>query len=136
MSKRGTVLFMKIDMDVLRKKYTAMKGVWTKRACEYGRRAEAGKCSRVGVARVVEVTGLSRRTIHRELKELSQAGLKGLQLDQQRVRSPRGGRKKLSERDDQLRLDLESLVEPATRGDPVLPLRWPYKGTTQLAMPE
>ena len=124
---------MKIDMDALRQKYRALKGCLDEARLRIWAAAEARSCSRGGVARVAEVTGLSRRTIHRGLKDLSQAGRKGLQLDPQRVRGPGGGRKKLTERDDQLMADLESLVEPSTRGDPGSPLRWTCKSTTQLA---
>jgi len=120
-------------MDALTKKYGALKGCLDEARLRIWAAAEARSYSHGGVARVAEVTGLSRRTIHRGLKELAQAGRKGLQLDPQRVRSPGGGRKKLIEGDDQLMTDLESLVEPATRGDPESPLRWTCKSTTQLA---
>lgn len=51
-----------------------------------------------------------------------------------RIRRPGGGRKRLTERDPTLLEDLESLVEPVTRGDPVSPLRWTCKSTTRLAI--
>jgi len=44
-----------------------------------------------------------------------------------------GGRKPLSETDTTLLTDLESLVEPTTRGDPESPLRWTCKSTAKLA---
>ena len=120
-------------MDALSKKYRALKGCLDEARLRIWATAEARSYSHGGVARVAEVTGLSRRTIHRGLKELSGAGRKGFKLDPQRVRSPGGGRKRLIERDDQLVADLEALVQPATRGDPESPLRWTCKSTTQLA---
>ena len=124
---------MEINMDALSKKYGALTGCLDEARLRIWAAAEARSYARGGVARVAEVTGLSRRTIHRGLKDLSQVGRNGLQLDPQRVRSPGGGRKKLIEGDDQLMADLAALVEPTTRGDPESPLRWTCKSTTQLA---
>jgi hypothetical protein len=49
------------------------------------------------------------------------------------VRRPGGGRKPLEESDATLLTDLESLVDPVTRGDPESPLRWTTKSTAKLA---
>jgi hypothetical protein len=51
----------------------------------------------------------------------------------QRVRAPGGGRKPLTTEDPALVHDLEALVEPTARGDPMSPLRWTCKRTRQLA---
>ena len=50
-----------------------------------------------------------------------------------RVRRPGGGRRPLVELDPGLMAALEALVEPSTRGDPELPLRWTCKSTRRLA---
>ena len=50
-----------------------------------------------------------------------------------RVRRPGGGRPRLAEKDPTLLSDLDSLVEPEARGDPMCPLRWTCKSTAQLA---
>src|SRR4051812_2469833 len=50
-----------------------------------------------------------------------------------RVRRPGGGRKPVTEHDASLLSDLESLVDPVTRGDPMSPLRWTCKSTRKLA---
>jgi hypothetical protein len=52
---------------------------------------------------------------------------------EQRVRRPGAGRKRLTEKDPTLVPDLESLVEPTTRGDPQSPLRWTCKSVRKLA---
>jgi hypothetical protein len=54
-------------------------------------------------------------------------------LDIHRARRPGGGRKKVTAKDDTLLADLELLVDPATRGDPMSPLRWTCKSTLKLA---
>ena len=80
--------------------------------------AEARAAGRVGVKAVSRITGLARSTIRRGLAELDEiAGTAGA-----RIRRPGGGRKKLTDTDPTLLSDLKALVEPATRGDPEVPL--------------
>ena len=51
----------------------------------------------------------------------------------ERVREEGGGRPKLIDVDPDLLLDLDDLVEPDSRGDPMSPLRWTLKSTRTLA---
>jgi hypothetical protein len=90
--------------------------------------AEARALGRGGVVRVARAAGVSRPTIHQGLRELAQPPGTA-----ERVRRPGGGRKALAERDPALLADLEALVDPDTRGDPMSPLRWTCKSTSQLA---
>jgi hypothetical protein len=57
----------------------------------------------------------------------------GRRLSPEKVRRSGGGRKALSEIDERLISDLESLVEPVVRGDPESPLRWTCKSLRTLA---
>jgi len=50
-----------------------------------------------------------------------------------RIRKVGGGRKSIAETDKNLRKDLESLIEPLTRGDPESPLMWTCKSVRRLA---
>lgn len=50
-----------------------------------------------------------------------------------RIRQEGGGRPKLIDVDPNLLIDLDDLVEPDSRGDPMSPLRWTLKSTRQLA---
>ena len=50
-----------------------------------------------------------------------------------RVRRSGAGRKNLTESDPQLIAELEALIEPTTRGDPVTALRWTCKSSRRLA---
>ena len=81
-----------------------------------------------GVTRASKISGLSRRAIHKGLKELE-----GEPLPPGRVRQPGGGRKKISVEHPGVLEDLEAMVDPVTRGDPMSPLRWTCKSTRQLA---
>jgi len=89
--------------------------------------AEARHLGRGGVTRVALAAGVSRQTVHQALHEVeAPPGPSG------RVRRPGGGRKKTAAKDPQVVADLEALVDPQTRGDPMSPLRWTCKSTRQL----
>ena len=94
---------------------------------------------------VAKAIGISRTTIYAGLSELESCGSLSVltpssknnatqaSISQRRVRAKGGGRKKLTDKDPTLLSDLKNLVEPLTRGDPGLPLRWTCKSTPQLA---
>jgi Rhodopirellula transposase DDE domain len=94
--------------------------------------AEALALGRGGVTVVAVATGMQRHTIHAGIRELRLSPSATASLEQ-RVRAPGGGRKALTAHDPTLLRDLEALVEPVTRGDPMSPLRWTCKSTRQLA---
>lgn len=94
--------------------------------------AEAKVLGRGGVTRIAKATGISRRAIHVGLDELAKQEL-GEESKRVKVRKPGGGRKKVVEKDPQLKIDLERLIESTTRGDPKSPLRWTCKSLRVLA---
>ena len=99
---------------------------------ERQRRIVAGATARAlgrgGIVAVAEAAGMSRSTVQAAVGEVD-AGVE----PSDRVRGPGGGRPKLIDRDKTLLLDLDDLVEPDARGDPMCPLRWTCKSTEQLA---
>ncbi len=101
---------------------------------ERGRRltvaAEARALGRGGIARVARASGVSVSTIRRGLLELKTPGHR---RSSAKVRRSGGGRKRLAEIDERILADLESLVEPAVRGDPESALRWTCKSLRTLA---
>lgn len=92
--------------------------------------AEARTIGYGGVARVARASGVSVSTIWRGLRELK---IPGRKLDSSRIRRFGGGRKNLKVTEPRLAADLNSLVEPVTRGDPESPLRWTCKSLRVLA---
>jgi hypothetical protein len=94
--------------------------------------AEARDTGWGGISLVARATGLSRPTIMAGLKEL-ELSPKSRTLAAARVRSPGGGRRTLTQSDPGLLEALERLIDPATRGDPMSPLRWTCKSTANLA---
>ena len=91
--------------------------------------AEAQALGNRGTSLVVRATGISRSTIVRGMKEAE--GGRG--ATEGRIRRPGGGRKSATAIDPGLRVALEHLVEPESRGDPESPLRWTCKSTRLLA---
>ena len=94
--------------------------------------AEARDAGWGGISLVARATGLSRPTIMAGLKEL-ELSAKSRRVAAARVRSPGGGRRALTQSDPGLLEALERLIDPATRGDPMSPLRWTCKSTAKLA---
>jgi transposase len=82
-----------------------------------------------GTSEVSRQTGVSRRAIIEGIKELDEAP--GVRVG--RVRRAGGGRKKTVDKDASLKMDLERLVDPVTRGDPESPLRWTCKSVRKLS---
>lgn len=90
--------------------------------------AEAKALGWGGVSRVAQATGVSRGTIHKALEEIESPPLVS-----ERIRKPGGGRKGIQVYHPDLLKELESLVDPVTRGDPMSSLRWTCKSTRQLS---
>jgi transposase len=87
-----------------------------------------------GISAVADATGLSLNTIRMGIAENRSSELvPDEQANGHHVRRPGGGRKRLAQQDRTLLADLETLVNPSTRGDPQSPLRWTCKSTRNLA---
>lgn len=93
--------------------------------------AEAKALGYGGVTLVSRSTGISRRAIHRGLRELVADPASALASG--RVRCPGAGRRTLVQAQPGLLDALDALVEPTSRGDPESALRWTCKGVRRLA---
>lgn len=117
-------------------KYLALAGRLDEATLRLWVATEARSLGRGGVSVVARAAGVSRTTVYAGLAELDE-GAKPIRpapaLDKKRVRAPGGGRKTLVSADPTLLEDLDALVEPTIRGDPLSPLRWTCKSTTRLA---
>lgn len=95
---------------------------------------EAQSLGRGGITYVSKATGLSRTTIYEGIKESeTETSQRRDKNHTYRIRKPGGGRKKIKEKYPTIFQDIESLLEPVTRGDPESSLRWTCKSTTKLA---
>jgi len=120
--------------ETLGEKYELLSPAMTERMRRHWASAEAVALGRGGVTLLAAVTGLSRTTITAGIRELrDRASGATRPLDPSRCRRPGAGRPFLEIDDATLLSDLEQLVDPATRGDPMSPLLWTCKSTRQLA---
>src|SRR5512142_2016248 len=114
--------------------FTTLAPLLDERARRLWAAVEARALGRGGIIRVAEATGLSRGTIRAGLRELdTPVPPDERQPPTGRLRRPGGGRKPLVAHDPDLLRDLEALVDPVTRGDPMSPLRWTCKSAAKLA---
>jgi len=90
--------------------------------------AQARALGHGGIGVIARAAGMSRTTVSAAVREVA-AG----PVSSGRVRRPGAGRPSLTSRDPQLLERLEALVDPGSRGDPMCPLRWTSKSTSQLA---
>ena len=119
-----------IDEPAIRARFRAIATLVDERARRLFAGAEALAIGHGGVAAVARATGLSRSTVTHGVVDLQDVGAR---LARGRVRRKGAGRPKSVVLDDTLRDDLERLIEPTTRGDPMSPLRWTCKSLRQLA---
>jgi hypothetical protein len=118
----------------VRQKFELLTPIMTERMRRHWAASEALTLSRGGIALVAEATGLSRTTIWSGIRELrTKHTSRPAEDTPQRSRRAGGGRAFVEANDPTLFRDLERLVDPSTRGDPMSPLRWTCKSTRTLA---
>jgi hypothetical protein len=113
----------------IRRRYEELSPVLDERGRRRFAATEARAYGYGGVSVVARITGMARSTIGRGVEEIEDKE----QVDAGRVRKPGGGRKTKRSQDSTLLPDLGRLVEPATRGDPMRPLRWTSKSLRHLS---
>jgi len=131
------------EAQAVEAKYRALSNRLDEATLRVWAAAEARSLGRGGVTLVSKATGLSRTTVYAGLAEVEKADKKAsrrrkaaavpLGVIPKRIRAPGGGRKRLTEINASLLADLDALVEPLSRGDPMSALRWTCKSTTRLA---
>lgn len=110
-------------------KYKILKPLFNEKLSRLYCAAEAKVLKHGGIQTVSEQTGLSRTTISNGLKELENLE----NIDNKRIRKEGGGRKKKAEKDSQISIKLDSLLEPALRGEPESSLLWTSKSLRKLS---
>jgi hypothetical protein len=112
----------------LKQKFSILFAYLDERQRRIAAAVEARSLGRGGITRVAKAAGMSRPSVHKGLGELKQRK-PGVPLG--RVRKPGGGRKPVRRSDPAIVEELDRLVDPDTRGDPMSPLRWTCKSTRQ-----
>jgi hypothetical protein len=118
-----------LDEDSLRRRKAAILPHLDERQRRLFAAAEAKAAGYGGIAAVSRVTRIAASTIGRGLKELEAPAPPSPGA----VRRPGGGRESLSATNPRLLEDLNGLVEPSARGDPMSPLRWTCKSLRRLS---
>jgi Rhodopirellula transposase DDE domain len=116
------------QMRAARKRYREMAPVLNEQSRRRFVALEARALGHGGVSLMARITGLSRSTIYHGRSDI----LHKLSAPVGRTRKAGGGRKKKAMQDATLVVDLKSLVEPATRGDPMQPLLWTTRSLRKL----
>jgi len=117
-----------VDESSIRERYAAVGRGLNERARRLFAAAEARTAGHGGITASSRATGLARSTIGRGLKDLNEPGLLS-----GKVRRTGSGRPSLMAKHTTLLEDLRQLLEPATMGDPMRPLRWVSKSHAKLA---
>jgi hypothetical protein len=120
-----------IIAEGIRLKFAALDAVMDERVRRQWAAAEAKALGWGGVSLVAVATGISRNTIQAGVNELDERRKTG--ITSSRIRRPGGGAKPLTQIDPKIESALEELVAPQTRGDPMSPLRWTLKSTSELS---
>jgi transposase len=117
----------------LAEKFEALRPVLNERARRCWAATEALAFGRGGISAVAHATGLSRKTIRAGIREMQNGAGGAAAPEPARMRRSGAGRKPRATQDPTLLDDLETLVEPTTRGNPQSPLRWTCKSVRRLA---
>lgn len=119
---------------MVQEKFDRLSSMMNEKLRRHWAACEAMTMGRGGVSLVSRETGLSRTTIRRGIREISEEMPRlAEEISGQRIRRAGGGRRRWTEKDKTLQSDLQSLVESSTRGDPTSPLLWTCKSTRRLA---
>ena len=119
-----------INSAAIKMRFAALSPLLDERGRRRFAAAEALAAGRGGIAAVSRATGIARSTIGYGLREM-----RGQVADAAPgcVRREGAGRPSATAKQPTLLADLESLVDPETRGDPMSPLRWTTKSLRKLA---
>jgi transposase len=115
--------------EIIAKKFRMLNSSFNERQRRLWAATETVNLGHGAVSIVSRATGISRPTIMKGIKEMSET----CHLPPARSRCSGGGRKKASGKQPKLLPSLEALVEPTARGDPMSPLRWTTHSTRRLA---
>ena len=83
-----------------------------------------------GISQVSRISGVSRVTITQGMEEINREGYEP--KAENRSRKKGGGRKLIRTKNPEILQELEKLVEPYTKGDPINPLRWSSRSMRNL----
>ena len=120
--------------QIVREKFERLRPYLGERGTRLWAANEALSFGSGGVRAVAEALAISPKTILQGKRELqARSSPRDSERVGQRQRRPGGGRKPILEKHPPLRSLIEQIVDPATRGDPMKPLRWVAKSLPHIA---
>jgi len=121
-------------VEWIRGKYESLSPAMNERLRRRWAASEARSLGWGGVTAVAAATGLTRKTIHKGIREVEAEGVDPASvLHPERARRAGAGRKPIQQSQPGILAALELLVESTARGDPQSALRWTCKSTRRLA---
>ncbi|MBI5036895.1 ISAzo13 family transposase, partial [Candidatus Micrarchaeota archaeon] len=115
--------------NAIQQRYNLLKSTFNERTLRLFAAAEASAIGRGGIKQVARIVGIERHAIARGIRELNEKNIRPTD----RIRKAGAGRKKSTIKNTALLPELRKLVEPATRGDPELPLLYTSKSTRNIS---
>ena len=119
-------------------KRTEIDNLWLKilyQCNEVQRRRLAGvkalELGRGGLLRVCELTGMSHHTVIKGIQEVKDEKRNPLPLT--RLRKEGGGRKKITDKNPDIKNEIQSILEENTAGDPMSDIKWTNKSVRNIA---
>ena len=85
-----------------------------------------------GISKVRKLTGRSMDTIRKGINEIENKSTSSLKK-QGRLRKEGGGRKKIVQKNPEVKKNIENILEETTAGDPMSALKWTNKSTYAIA---
>ena len=118
-----------MNEQYVKQKFDLLKASFNERTERLFAAAEAKVIGRRGITIVSRATGIERHRIARGIKELGDRE----KLKRNKIRNSGAGRKTIQDTNPKIKENLESLIEPYSRGDPESPLRWTTKSLRKLS---
>jgi len=134
--KKDRRLYQKVRAErqrLIRGKYDRLVPCMDERGRRLWAGSEAIGFGRGGIRAVAEALGMNKRTVMEGRRELE--GKKGAATPvvARRQRHPGAGRKEKAKQEPKLVKAIEVIVDPATRGDPMSPLKWTSKSLAKIS---
>jgi Rhodopirellula transposase DDE domain len=121
------------NQRVIREKYERLRPYLDERARRLWAGSEALTYGRGGIRAVAEAVAISPEVVIAGSRELrGEVKGAGMAAPPGRQRRPGGGRKAKAKQEPGLVKAIEEIVDPATRGDPMRPLRWSSKSLEKI----
>jgi Rhodopirellula transposase DDE domain len=116
----------------IRERYDRLKLFVNERSRRLWAANESRAFGRGGVRAVAEALGMSAQTVIDGRRELESEPGEEARGKKERQRRAGGGRKRLAEHQPEIVRAIEKIVDPATRGDPMAPLKWSSKSLSKI----